>query len=317
MVMSGRAMGKTYATTSLIVKKFLKTGKQTVYLRRTATQIDNVKDTFFRDMEKAFPDHEFKVDGYTGYIDDRPAIYFIPVSTGPNEKGAEYPDVDLILWDEYIETKSQYTGKYLRNEMILFFDLVNTIFRYREELQRIIILSNSVSYVCPLFSFFDIEPDPTKKFQSFKNGLITLELYHNENFVKEIKNRPFSKLLEGTPYYAYAIDNQVLEDTKDFVKNKPDAKYSFICEIKVDGYKLGLWFNLKDSSIYVDEKIDNTNIDKYVIYNDDLTQGYSMIKDYRKTWKIKEIRNCFNNGKMFYCNQEIKKLFMDRVIKYI
>lgn len=317
MVMSGRATGKTFSTTKFIVNKFLKHKKQTVYLRRTMTQLDECKDTFFRDMEKVFPDIEFRVEGYTGYINGEEAIFFMAVSTSPNKKGSEYPDVDFILWDEYIETKSQHTGKYLKNEMILFLDMVNTIFRFREELQRIVLLSNSVSYVCPLFSFFDITPDPTKKFQSFKDGLITLELYSNDVFIQEVTRHPFAKLVNGTKYFNYAIGNEVLEDTNDFIKEKEKGKYSFIAEFKVDNFRLGLWLNIKDASIYVDEKIDAASSEKYVISTDDMTQGYFLIKDFRKSWRVKQIRSSFNNSKVYYSTQEVKKVFMERVIKFI
>lgn len=317
MVMSGRATGKTFAATKFIVNKWLKHKKASFYIRRTMTQLDECKDTFFRDMEIEFPDVDFKVDGYIGYINGEEAVYMSAVSVSPNKKGSEYPNVDFILFDEYIETKSQHTGKYLKNEMILFLDLVNTIFRFRVEKQRILILSNSVSFVCPIFSFFDISPDPTKRFQTFKDNSITLELFKSEVFVAEVKQHPFAKLVEGTKYYNYAIGNEVLEDTNDFIKLKQKGKYAFICEIKIDNYNLGLWKNLRDNFIYIDEKLDKNNIDKYCVFTDDLSEGYFLIKDFRKTWRIKEIRTCFNNARIYYCNQEIKKLFMDRIIKYI
>ena len=315
--MSGRATGKTFAATKFIVNKFLKTGKQSFYIRRTRTQLDECKDTFFRDMEKEFPKVEFKVEGTTGYINGKEAVFMSSVSISPNKKGSEYPDVDFILFDEYIETKSQHTGKYLKNEMILFLDLINTVFRFREELQRILILSNSVSFVCPLFSFFDIKPDPNKRFQTFKDGNITLELFKSEAFIQEINNHPFAKLIKDTKYYNYAIGNEVLEDTNDFICEKEKGKYSYMCTLKIENMILGLWFNILTQAIYIDNKIDSNSCERYVIHLEDIKEGYFLIKDFRSSWRIKQIRSCFNNGKIFYLNQEIKKLFMERAIKYI
>lgn len=318
--MSGRGQGKTFSGKKFMLDNYIKKNKQSAYMRRTVAELDDCKDTFFKDIAPYYPDHELKVEGYEGYIDGEVAIYFVAVSNSGNKKSTPYPDVNFILFDEYIPTKSTHSGRFLKNEMILLLDMIETIFRDREtngEIQKVLFLSNSVSYVCPLFSFFDIEPSPGVRFQRFKNNLIVLELFESKAFVEEKKNSSFGKLIQGTKYADYAIGNEVLQDTNDFIQKSKKGKWQFLCEIKVDNMRLGIWFNLKDYTLYVDEKIDNSSIEKYVVFQDDLTPSYFLVKDIRKTWRIKEIRTKFNNACIYYSTQEVKKTFMERVIKYL
>ena len=122
-VMSPRGNGKSYSAKEKIIKNYLKDGSQSVYVRRTKVEIDEVKDTYWNDIQEAYPNLEFKVEGDIGYINNDIVVYFIPLSTSTNKKSASYPKVKLIVFDEYIITKTTY-NRYLKNEMTLFLDLI-------------------------------------------------------------------------------------------------------------------------------------------------------------------------------------------------
>lgn len=215
MVMSPRGNGKTYDGKKLIIKNFLKDGSQSVYVRRKKTEIDEVKNNFWKDIQEEFPNHDFTVEGTVGFIDGKEVVYFIPLSTSTNKKSTAYPKVKLIIFDEYIVTKSTYND-YITNEMVLFLDLIETVFRSRTN-GRVLLLANAVSYVNPFFSFFDIVPRENERFTKYKDGLICLEQFKSDVFMEEKKQTPFGRLIEGTDYAKYAIENEVLEDNNEFI----------------------------------------------------------------------------------------------------
>ena len=70
------------------------------------------------------------------------------MSTSSSLKSDAFPNVDFIMFDEYVITKTQHSI-YLKNEMPLLFDLMETIFGIRDN-GVVLILGNAVSFVNPL-----------------------------------------------------------------------------------------------------------------------------------------------------------------------
>ena len=314
-VMSPRGNGKSYSAKKLIIKNYLKDGSQAVYVRRTKVEIDEVKDTYWNDIGEEFPNLEFKVEGYIGYINGDEVVHFIPLSTSTNKKSASYPKVKWIIFDEYIITKTTY-NRYLKNEMTLLLDLIETVGRDRNI--RVLIMANSVSFVNPLFSFFDIVPKEGERFSKYKDGLICVEQFTSHVFMEEKKKTPFGRLIEGTNYSKYAIENEVLEDTNDFIKEREGAKYKFLACFKYEDFKIGVWENLENNELFCDERIDEDNINKFAMLLEELEEGYLYYKGYRNVnLRIIKIKKSAIQGNLYFCSQEIKKIMQDRVIPYL
>ena len=315
-VMSPRGGGKSYAAKKLIIKEFLKNGSQAVYVRRTVVEMDSIKDTYWNDISEEFPQLEFKVDGYIGYINGEEVVHFIPLSTSTNKKSASYPNVKWIIFDEYIITKTTY-NRYLKNEMTLFLDLIETVFRSRPN-TKVFMMANSVSYVNPLFSFFDIVPKEGQRFNRYKGGLICVEVFTSKVFMEEKKKTPFAKLIAGTDYSKYAIENEVLEDTNDFIKDRDSAKYKFLACFKYEDFKIGVWENIENGELFCDERIDEDNINKFAMLLDELEEGYLYYKGYRSVnIRIIKTKKASNEGNLYFCSQEIKKIMQDRILPYL
>lgn len=314
-VMSPRGNGKSYSAKKLIIKNYLKDGSQAVYVRRTKVEIDEVKDTYWNDIGEEYPDLDFKVEGYIGYINGDEVVHFIPLSTSTNKKSASYPKVKWIIFDEYIITKTTY-NRYLKNEMTLLLDLIETVGRARNI--RVLIMANSVSFVNPLFSFFDIVPKEGRRFNKYKDGLICVEQFTSHVFMEEKKKTPFGRLIEGTNYSKYAIENEVLEDTNDFIKEREGAKYKFLACFKYEDFKIGVWENLENNELFCDERIDEDNINKFAMILEELEEGYLYYKGYRNVnLRIIKIKKSAIQGNIYFCSQEIKKIMQDRVIPYL
>lgn len=314
-VMSPRGNGKSYSAKKLIIKNYLKNGSQAVYTRRTKVEIDEVKDTYWNDIREEYPDLDFKIEGYIGYINGDEVVHFIPLSTSTNKKSASYPKVNWIIFDEYIITKTTY-NRYLKNEMTLLLDLIETVGRARNI--RVLIMANSVSFVNPLFSFFDIVPKEGQRFSKYKDGLICVEQFTSHVFMEEKKKTPFGRLIEGTNYSKYAIENEVLEDTNDFIKEREGAKYKFLACFKYEDFKIGVWENLENNELFCDERIDEDNINKFAMLLEELEEGYLYYKGYRNVnLRIIKIKKSAIQGNIYFCSQEIKKIMQDRVLPYL
>ena len=314
-VMSPRGNGKSYSAKKLIIKNYLKNGSQAVYTRRTKVEIDEVKDTYWNDIREEYPDLDFKIEGYIGYINGDEVVHFIPLSTSTNKKSASYPKVNWIIFDEYIITKTTY-NRYLKNEMTLLLDLIETVGRDRNI--RVLLMANSVSFVNPLFSFFDIVPKENQRFSKYKDGLICVEQFTSHVFMEEKKKTPFGRLIEGTNYSKYAIENEVLEDTNDFIKEREGAKYKFLACFKYEDFKIGVWENLENNELFCDERIDEDNINKFAMILEELEEGYLYYKGYRNVnLRIIKIKKSAIQGNIYFCSQEIKKIMQDRVIPYL
>lgn len=315
-VMSPRGNGKSYSAKKRIIKNFLKDGSQAVYVRRTKVEVDEVKDTFWKDISQEFPNLDFEVRGYIGYINNEEVVHFIPLSTSTNKKSASYPRVTLMVFDEYIITKTTY-NRYLKNEMILFFDLIESVFRSREN-ARVLLMANAVSFVNPLFSFFDIIPNKDNRFQTFKDGLICLEMFTSNVFMEEKKNTRFGRLIEGTQYAKYSIENETLEDNNEFICDRGNFKYRFVCGFKYDDFKIGVWQNLENGKLFCDEIVDYTSTKRYCMLLEQIEEGWLYYKGYRiVSTDMDLVKRANMFGSIYFCSQEIKKVMQDRVLLYL
>lgn len=315
LVMSGRGTGKSYEGKKIVIRNWIKDKSQSVYVRRTKVELDGMKSTYWNDISLEYPHLEFSVKGDIGYINDEEVVHFIPLSTSLNKKSASYPLVKHIIFDEYIITHTSYT-RYLKNEVTLLFDLIETIGRSRDNI-KVLLLANSVSYVNPLFTFFNIEiTDNKKRFHKFVDGLLCVELFESTEFIKDKVQTRFAKLIQNTAYSKYAIGNETLEDNTEFIKERQPVNYQYICTLKSNGFEVGVWINNTNCEYFVDKKIDTGNINKFTILISDNQQGYQNIREHRNSWRIREIKKNFYNSNLYYCNQEVKK-FMENVIKYL
>jgi len=315
-VMSPRGNGKTYSCKDYIVKNFKKKGKQSVFVRRTAVEIDNMKQKFWDNMILKYPEYDFSIEGNTGLIDGEVAVHFIALSTSLNRKSDEFPLVNFIAFDEYIITKTTY-NRYLKNEMILILDLIETVFRTRTD-GKVLLMANSVSFVNPFFSFFDIFPDKEKRFTKWKDGLICLEYFTSSTFIENKKQTPFGKLVDGTLYSQYAIDGDVLEDTSDFITDRGSFKYKFICAFKYEDFKIGVWQNMDLYSVFCDYKIEQDNMNKFCMRLDEQEEGYIYYKGYRGfSYKLNQVKERATMGDIYFQTQEIKKIMQDRILPYL
>lgn len=304
-VVGNRGGGKTFWSKEWAIRDFLKTGNQFVYLRRYDTEFtEGKKEKFFDDILYKFPEHKFKVKGYVAYIDDKVAGYFLALSKAKIEKSVAYPDVNKIIFDEFIiDRKSVY--HYLRDEVIEFLECYETIARMRDV--RVFFLSNAISITNPYFLYFDIIPDDKRKhnIQKIKEDIL-LELVMNKSFIEEKQKTRFGKLIKGTKYGDYAVENIFLRDDSTFIGKKTGtAKYYFT--FKYMGNKYGVWIDYNTGKFYVSNNIDNSCKYIYSITMEDHSINTMLVKG-KNSPILKNFTENYKMGNVIFENQNIKNI---------
>ena len=319
-VMGERGNGKSYDAKKRMIKNFINKKEQSIYIRRRQTDIDEVKEVFFSDIKEEFPNLEFKIDGKYGLINGEKAIIFFALSTSLKKKSSPFPNVTLMVFDEYIEPSFKFPN-YLKNDMFYLFELINTVVRSRNN-WKLLLIGNTISFVNPFFTMYGIEiKDTEQRFHKFEKDkddgsyLITVELTDTPDFQKEYSKTKFAKLIKNTSYGGYAMKGKGYEDDQSFILKERRGQHIFICSLVYEQIEVGLWFN-EQAHIYCDDKIDNNSKKRYAVLNEDMRDYLQHIKIEENKWRTKQIKSAYQNGEMYFKNQEIKK-FMQKVIKYL
>lgn len=265
MVVGGRSMGKTYWGKGLFIDRFLEHGEQWVYLRRHANQLDEFrKDAgakLLSDISAEFPSHEMRVKGdliqIRRKVDDDEKVknkwltmgYLMALTSNMQYKGTAYDDVRYILFDEFIrEARNKTVDRYLTDEVGTLYSVLNTIDRMRDVV-RVYMTANAGDLVNPYFMTWKIGK-PREGFSRYQNGLVCLEYGGSQKFIDHAKGSKFAKLIEGSSYESFALDNKFINDTPEFIGTKPPTAK---CRMGLTylGTDYGIWRDLPSGNAYV------------------------------------------------------------------
>ena len=321
LIIGERGCGKSYGFKTYAVKRFINKGKQFAYVRRYETDlVESVGNTddnkFFEQIKNEFPNSTFKITKSKKvrklYIDNKICGYALPLSAADSLKSSTYENVDTIIYDEFM-LKEGSTQHYLRNEPEIILDLIETIGRLRDI--RVYCLANAISSTCPLMTYFDITLPYNTDIKTFKDGTIAIEYIKNERYREVKKASRFGKLIDGTKYGKYAIDNEFLTDSKAFIKKKDkQAKFYFIFYINSKAY--GIWRDFKNQLIYISNDIDPNCPIKFAINNEDHTEDTILAKVRSNFW-FKQIMDHYRIGRLCFESQAVKNIVMQELNKYL
>ena len=305
-VVGERGTGKTYQFKDWAISDFIKNKNQFVYVRRYKTEFKDIGN-FFDDMIKKYPDHEFSVAHGKFYIDKEIAGFYIPLSTSITKKSVAYPNVNKIGFDEFILEKS--TLHYLPNEVNAFLGLYETIARDRNNV-RVMFMANSVTLINPYFLFFDLQVSKTKRFWTFKNNDLVVELTDLEEFKQHKKQTRFAKIIDGTEFSKYSIDGEFTGDNYEFIQAKtPNSYYCFTLVYK--GESLGVWCDSKLGLMFVSNKVDLTYPLKYAITTNDHKPNMIVLSNKYSREKIKVLTKIYEYGSLRYESLKIKSMMFE------
>ena len=311
-VLGARGYGKTYSSKKTGIIDYLENQNEFVYVRRYKDELALSMNTFFKDLKKDKYFNQLSLStGKVNKLDcfkvnDEVMGYGIALSTSSIMKSVSFPNVKLIIFDEFLIDKGNY--RYLQSEVIKFLELYETIARDREDVQ-VLFLGNSISSVNPYFLYFDLDVEnQTTEFKRYKEGTICVQLADSKEFSEHKNYTQFGKLIEGTPYGNYAINNQFLRDNLDFIEDRGN-RCRFWSAIQFEDEKFGIWYKADNDHFVISEKFDPSTKIIYAISIDSHNPDSYYI-DIRKNPLISLIINNYKSGKLGFENQKIKTLFM-------
>lgn len=295
-VIGARGVGKSYAWKKHPINRFLKHGKQMIYVRRYKSELKKIKN-YFSDISAEFPDHEFKVKGKELLIDGKTFGWAIPLSSWQSEKSYSYPNVETIIFDEFIREKDK--SGYLPNDVDALLNLMDTVFRTRDDV-RCVCLSNAVSVVNPYFLYFDLVPNVNKRFNAYED--IVVEIPDSVDFSEERRKTRFGKLIDGTEYGAMSLDNEFTNDSDLFVEKR--SKYSkHVFSVIYKGVTMGIWVDTNEGLMYMSPDHDPSSKHVYAMSTADLKENVMLMTGWRQNYHLKKMVSAFKKGYLRFDNQ--------------
>ena len=306
-----RGCGKTFSCCRFVTKEFIKKGHQFVYLRRYKSDLKKSTPTFFNSLiaNNEFPDHELVTKGNSFYIDGNLAGYALTLSTAQDLKGSNFDKVKYIIFDEFLIDEGQKKYYLGGNEVETFLSLCESVFRTRKG--KVFLLGNASNLVTnPYFLYFNMSIPTQSDIKTFKDGLIVLQYMKNMEYREMKKQTSFGKLVEGTNYARYAIDNQDVRVNNDFIeKKKGTAKFNFGVIYK--GLIFGIWFDYTEGKIYVSNDCYKTTFNLFALTNSDHNENTMLMKSINKFNCWKTFMENYNLGNVRFESQEIKAVFTE------
>lgn len=317
-IITERGLGKSYFFKKWCVKHFLKKNKQFVYIRRYKSELKeammkNKTPKFFEQIKNDDEMKNIKLSNTkdTMTVNGKICGYAIPLSIANILKSSTYDDVDTIIFDEFLIDKGNY--HYLQNEVYQLLDVIETVARLRDI--NVYFLGNAISITNPYFEFFNLSLPYNSEIKTFKNGLILVQ-YKRNSVYREIKKKSrFGKLIEGTDYGKYAIDNQMLRDSKSFImKKSKNAKFYFI--LKINGKKYGIWNDYMNGYMYISKDYDPNCPVTFSLNSEDHDEKTMLIRG-RSSPFFKSMIEHYRLALLCFENQSIKNNIMPIISKHL
>lgn len=320
-IIGNRGGGKTFGFKKYAIEDYLKKEKQFIYLRRYVKELKTLKN-FWQDIAPFYPDLDLGVKGRTFYINGKVAGFSQSLSTSKIEKSSTFPNVNKIGFDEFIIDKGVY--HYLPNEIEYFLEFYETIARTRDV--KVLFLANAITQTNPYFLYFNIELPYNKNIQTFfndgtgkftkkrtkENPDILIEMVANQDFI-DMKNKTrFGQLVKGTNYSAYAISNEFLRDSNEFIarKNK-NAQHKFI--INYHGKELGIWVDYTEGKYYVSNDKDPFCKLVYAFTTPEHNANTLLISSIKKSPLLYPFFENFKIGNVRFESMDIKNVFYELI----
>lgn len=316
-IITERGLGKTYGAVVKAIKNFIKNGEHFIYLRRYKSELINAVPHIFDaiTINNEFPDYNFYVEGNKFFIqakeqegEKNSKIEFgraVALSTANILKSTNFSLVTLIIFDEFLLSAGVY--HYLRNEVETLLDVVETIGRLRDNI-RVLFLGNMTSLTNPYFAYFNLHLPHDSEFKTFRNGSIVVHYAKNSAYREYKKASRFGKLISGSHYANYAIENQSLNDNPSFIAKKEGDSKNFSV-VKIKNKKYGVWRSKLDGRYYISEDYDPSNPCIFVFTNTDHDETTVFDNAKKSPWFRAVIEN-YKMGNLFFEDQNIKNEFL-------
>lgn len=205
-----RGVGKTYTAKMWGMKRFMKSGKKFIWVRRTDEETRASKGKFFKTkMLRALglTMDNVRVKGNYAYMKRGKKwvdfCEFCALSNAATQRSVDDEDYDLMFLDEAFATPER-VNMYRGDEVRDFIDLY--ISKKRDHKLTAFLLGNRETYNNPFYDYFKIPPPPIgfTGVRMFNGG--TIAVWTVTDFVTDAEHDKVAKLLTNTDYGAYMFE---------------------------------------------------------------------------------------------------------------
>lgn len=305
-VIGARGIGKTYSMKKYVINRFLKTGAQFIYLRMYKTDLKKVSQ-LFNDVQQEFPNTKIEVKGKEFYIDGQLAGWAIPLSGWQSFKGGSYPNVETIIFDEFI--REQDNVGYPPNSADSLLNICDTVIRNRDNF-RCVCLSNAVTVVNPFFLEFDLvgSIDTEKEFNKFDDYLV--QIPKSVDFTEERKKTRFGRMISKLEYGRMSLGNEFTHDVETFIMKRAKTSVHF-CNITYKGFTMGMWVDTKSDYMFLSQDYDPSTKLSLALTKDDMDENKILVSNYRNEYHLDKMIRAFKKGLLMFDNQVVRTTAYD------
>lgn len=305
-----RGCGKSFDGKRLGISRFIKKGKEFIYLRRYKSELEKITD-FFSDIRFKFPNHKLEQVGNKLYINDKLAGYMFALTETPHLKSVPFPNVDTIIFDEFIIDKGRVT--YLKGEAELLLEFYDTVDRSRDT-TVLIAIGNAITQVTPHFIYWNMYPSLNQRFVKDMKKSVCIEMYINNNFLEKKLDTRYGRAIKGTRYGQYNLLNNFLRDSDSYIAKRPPTANNKLYQFILDGQKYSLWRDTRNQVFYIDETYE-ANFGYYRTYvlnpneMDEKDKSHILLK--KNNAIMKRVKEWITVGDVYFNNQTSKQKFFD------
>lgn len=319
-IVGERGVGKTFGCIKKGISNHLKSGDEFIYMRRTEKELKAAIPSFFEaiELKNIYPDHDFKTNGYVGYIaprstrDDKKRewtklVQFVPLSRAQSFKSVNYSRVTTWIYDEFIREKSY--GMYLPEEYRAFLNFYMTVDRNQNK-TRVFLLGNSVSIMNPYFTGLNITaPENLPEFSRHGvGGLAMLWLTDSKAFKEAVADTPFAKFIAGTEFGEFANGNVFADSHNALVKKKPSAAvYRYTLETAKGTFSV--WYHYVDNEFYLQKKRPSGDEVVLTMISANMTEDKRLVSTSSRLLEL--LRTSFNTGRAYFDNASTRNAFSE------
>lgn len=304
IIIGGRGIGKTYSALSFL----LEAGKRFMYVRNTDKQMQLCASAFGNPFKKVNVDKDrdvlLKAAGEIYVIRDNTAEetigYGAALSTFENMRGVDLSDVEIVLFDEFIENR-----KLSFDQGKAFLNFYETINRNRELEGRppliVLMLSNAQRLNNPILAELGLIPVIENMIRTGETMIVTKDYFVElpiSNVSEEKAETALYRMAAGSAYADEALKNLFANDSFFNIKKQPLKEYKPLCALD-DIY---IYRHKSGSSLYAcrsrAECVKYSSKDQLAAFN----RRYGV-----------QIRAAFTDGRIYFSEFTIKYTLVDKL----
>lgn len=254
-IVGARGVGKTISSLTEGIRNAYDNDKKFIYLRRYQSEIDTLGLPVkllseLTELEISVESKKDKSGRKSKMIiaNDKEVGFLLALSTVGKYKSNDYSDVDIIIYDEFIDIR----GRELRGEVNLYFNFAMTVFRDFSKYKAVFLANATNLFNCYFVAFGVI---PEKKVTKLKDLGIKIIMYETSDELNQRNETPLAKMITFIDSDDSALSNK-FKDYNGFL-GKLTSKSKSLYTMRIDDERYGVWDN--GDKLIVSPKYDGYN----------------------------------------------------------